>query len=213
MRRRRATLWHGTCQTDELLYTARPMQGVTRFIAWRIGGKIIFFARLLLFMALSAAIHPLHAKRDQYGTELEYFDFDESKVESWKESKATLPPYPKNENLLAVPLPVTDTLRIYVDRVSLSRAADRVARFTLVVESPSGARSVFYDGVRCETREYKTYAIGSPEHVFTPVKEAVWRRIPQPAINAFRYHLYRNYICDTHASARTPEDLARLLAQ
>ncbi len=182
-------------------------------IVWCIGGERFFFGRLLLSLVLSAAVYPLHAKRDQYGTEPEYFDFDESLVEKWKEGEVTLPPYPKDQDLLAVPLLATDTLKVYIDRASLSRGVDRVARFSLVVESPSGARSVFYDGLRCETREYKTYAVGSPEHGFTPVKAAAWRRIPQPAINAFRYQLYRQYICDTNGSARTPEDLARLLTQ
>ncbi len=149
------------------------MQGATRFTTWRVGEKRFFFARLLLFMALFAAISPLHAKRDAYGMEKEYFDFDESQVEQWKESEISLPPYPRDENLLAVPLLATDTLKIYIDRASLSRGPDRVARFSLVVESPSGARSVFYDGLRCETREYKTYAIGGPEQTFTPVKNAV----------------------------------------
>jgi hypothetical protein len=189
------------------------MQGATCFIIWSVGGRGIFFARLLLFLTLSTAVYPLHAKRDQYGTEPEYFDFDESQVEKWQESEITLPSYPKDQNLLTVPLMATDTLKIYIDHTSFSRGADRVARFSLVVESPSGARSVFYEGLRCETREYKTYAYGSPEGVFTPVKAATWKRVPQPAINAFRYHLYRNYICDTHASARTPEDIVRLLTQ
>ncbi|BAV32891.1 hypothetical protein SCL_0569 [Sulfuricaulis limicola] len=196
-----------------LLYTARPMQGATRFISQRVGEKRFFFARLLLFMAVFAAISPVHAKRDAYGMEKEYFDFDESQAERWKESDITLPPYPRDENLLAVLLPATDTLKIYIDRASLSRGPDRVARFSLVVQSPSGARSVFYDGLRCETREYKTYAIGSPEQTFTPVKHAAWRAIPRPASNAFRYHLYQDYICDAHASARTPEDLVRLLTR
>jgi CNP1-like family len=196
-----------------LLYTARPMQGATRFISQRVGGKGFFFARLLLFMAGFVAIFPLHAKRDAYGMEKEHFDFDDSQVEQWKESEIGLPPYPRDENLLAVPLPATDTLKIYIDRASLSRGPDRVARFSLVVESPSGARSVFYDGLRCETREYKTYAIGTPEQTFTPVKQAVWRPIPRPAANAFRYHLYQHYICDAHASPRTPEDVARRLTQ
>jgi CNP1-like family len=189
------------------------MQGATRFISQRVGEKGFFFARLLLSLALSAAIYPLHAKRDAYGMEKEYFDFDESQVEQWKESEPSLPPYPRDENLLVVPLPPTDTLKIYIDRASLLRGPDRVARFSLVVESPSGARSIFYDGLRCETREYKTYAIGSPEQTFTPVKDATWRPIPRPASNAFRYQLYQHYICDAHASARTPEDLVRLLTQ
>jgi len=189
------------------------MQGATCFATWRVGEKRFFFARFLLSLTLSAPIYPLHAKRDAYGMEKEYFDFDESRAEQWKESEVTLPPYPRDENLLVVPLPATDTLKIYIDRASLSRGPDRVARFSLVVESPSGARNVFHDGLRCETREYKTYAIGSPGLTFTPVKDAVWRPIPRPANNAFRYQLYQHYICDTHASARTPEDLVRLLTQ
>lgn len=189
------------------------MQGATRFTTWRVGGKRFFFARLLLFMAVFTAISPLHAKRDAYGMEKEYFDFDESQVKPWKESEIALPPYPRDENLLAVPLPATDTLKIHIDRASLSRGPDRVARFSLVVQSPSGARSVFYDGLRCETREYKTYAIGNPERALTPVKNPAWRQIPRPAANAFRYHLYQHYICDAHAFPRTPEDVARRLTQ
>jgi hypothetical protein len=190
------------------------MQGAARFANTRIGEKRFFFARLLLTLVLSAELHPLYAASDSsYGTKKEYFDFDESKTEKWEESEITLPAYPRDENLLAVPLPPTDTLKIYIDRASLSCGPDRVARFSLVVESPSGVRSVFYDGLRCETRQYKTYAIGNPEQAFTPVKNAVWREIPRPAANAFRYHLYQHYICDAHASPRTPEDVARRLTQ
>lgn len=189
------------------------MQGATRFTNPRIGETGIFFARLLLTLALSVAIHPLHAASDSYGMKKEYFDFDESKTEKWKESGITLPAWPRDDNLLPVSLPTTDTLRVFIDRASVSRGPDRVARFSLVVQSPSGARSVFYDGLRCETREYKTYAIGSPEQAFTPVKNPAWRPIPRPASNAFRDQLYRHYVCDAHASARAPEELVRVLTQ
>jgi hypothetical protein len=189
------------------------MQGAARLSVQCVREKRIFFARLLLSLSLSVAISPLHAARDQFGYGPETFDFDESKVEKWKEAEVSLPPYPKDQDLLTVPLPATDTLKIYIDRMSLSRGPDRVARFSLVVESPSGARNVFYEGLRCETREYKTYAVGTPEQAFTPVKQAAWRRIPQPAMNAFRYYLYRDFICDAHTSARTPKELVRLLTQ
>ncbi len=189
------------------------MQGAARLTVWCVREKIIFFARLLLSLSLFVVIYPLHAARDQFGYGPETFDFDESKVEKWKEAEVNLPPYPKDQDLLAVPLSATDTIKVYIDRTSLSRGADHVARFSLVVESPSGARSVFYEGLRCETREYKTYAVGTPEQTFTPVKQAAWRPIPQPAMNAFRYHLYRDYLCDAHSSARPPAELVRLLTQ
>jgi hypothetical protein len=189
------------------------MQGATRFTNPRIGEKRIFFARLLLSLVLSAAIHSIHAASDSYGMKKEYFDFDEGKAEKWKESGITLPAWPRDENLLPVSLLATDTLKIFMDRASVSLGPDRVARFSLVVQSPSGARSVFYDGLRCETREYKTYAIGTAERTFAPVKDAAWRPIPRPAINAFRDQLYRHYVCDAHTSARAPEELVRVLTQ
>jgi len=196
-----------------LLYTSRPMQGATCFISRRIREQILFSARLLLVLALAAVILPLQAKRDHFGTDPEYFEFDESLADKWQESKVVIPPYPKDQDLLPVTLQAADTLRIFIDRASVSRGADQVARFSLVVESPSGARSVFYDGMHCETRRYKTYAVGTPERVFSPLRQAQWRRITQPAINAFRYQLFRNYVCDAHTTARPPEELVRLLTQ
>jgi hypothetical protein len=181
------------------------------FSALRIGGGNFSRGRLLLFMMLTLVIFPLHAKRDAHGNEPDTFDFDETLVEKWKESDVAVPPYPNDRDLLAVPMPSADTLKIYVDRQSISRAPDLVARFTLVVESPSGARSVFYDGLRCETRQYKTYAIGTANRTFVPVEHPPWRVIPRPEINAFRDYLYRSYVCDKHDSARPPEDLVRLI--
>ena len=187
------------------------MRGTPWFSALRIGGGNFSRGRLWLFMMLTLASFSLHAKRDAHGNEPDTFDFDETLVEKWKESDVVVPSYPNDRDLLAVPMPSTDTLKIYIDRQSLSRAPDRVARFTLVLESPSGARNVFFDGLRCETRQYKTYATGTANRTFVPVKNPSWQIIPRPEINAFRDYLARSYVCDTHGSARTPEDLVRLI--
>ncbi len=166
---------------------------------------------MTLVTAMVFTANPLYAEKDQFGYGTENFHFDESLVEKWKESKFTVPSYPNDRDLLTVSMPTSSTLKIYIDSKSISRAPDRVARFTLVVESPSGARNVFYDGLRCETREYKTYAIGTANNTFTPVKDPTWQRIPQPEFNAFRDYLYRHYVCDKNAFARSPEDLVRLI--
>jgi hypothetical protein len=189
----------------------RPMRGTAWFSALRIGGRSFSLVRLFLVVALVVAAYPLQAMRDKNGDEVQSFDFDEKYIDKWKETKVEIPAYPNDRDLLQVPLSVSERLKIYIDLKSVSLAPDRVSRFSYVVESPSGARSVFYDGFRCETRQYKTYAIGSSIHSFEPVVKPQWRTIPRPEINAFRYQLYRNYVCDDHASARTPEDLARQL--
>ena len=187
------------------------MRGTHWFSALRIGGSKLSIIRYLLFVALVLAAPQLHADRDMFGNEINNSDFDEKYVKKWKESKVAVPPYPDDRNLLPVPMNATDTLKIYVDSKSISRAADLVVRFSLVVESSSGARSVFYDGLRCGTRQYKTYAIGTANHRYEPVSNPQWRTIPRTEINAFRDNLYRNYVCDKHASARTPNEIVRLL--
>jgi len=175
--------------------------------------KGIFFS-LLFFLVLNLLAVPLlNANQDPLNRKDDYFEYDSSQDKKWQESRVTLPAYPEDQNLLALPMQPTDTLKVSVDRASVSRDADRVARFSIVVESRSGARSIFYDGYRCETREYKTYALGSLDKKLIPVKTATWVRVPQPEFNAFRFRLYRDYVCDSSDSARDPKDLVRLLSQ
>ena len=67
-------------------------------------------------------------------------------------------------------MPANYTLKIYLDEKSISLAQDEIVRFTLVVETSSGTRNVFYEGLRCDTREYKTYAVGTLDKTFEPIK-------------------------------------------
>lgn len=145
---------------------------------------------------------------------LEGFEkFDESKVEKWKELESVLPDWPEDAHLIPVRMPVTYTLKIYIDEKSITRLADGIARFTLVVESPSGVRNVFFEGYYCETREYKTYATGTPDKTFEPVKKPKWERVQYYDVNAFRFQLMRHHVCDPDAlsTALRPQDLVRRL--
>ena len=187
------------------------MHGTHWFFGLRIGRRWYFFGHALMIAALLVAVHAAHAKRDQVGEEVQEFPFDENLVEKWQESKPVIPSYPNDADLLAVPSDDKDTLKIYLDRKSISRAPDRVARFTLVVQSRSGARSVFYDGLRCETKQYKTYAIGTSDRAFTPVTNPQWRDVPRPESNAFRYRLYSRFVCNENSSARAPDEIVRQL--
>jgi len=187
------------------------MRGTSRISALWIGSRRFAISLPLLALAFAIVAHPVLAKKDVYGEEPSEFSFDEKSTEKWKESAVVLPPFPDDRNLLPVAMGSTDTLKIYIDGISISRAQDRVVRFALIVESPSGARSVFYDGYRCETRQYKTYAIGTPQHAWTTIADPQWRTVPRSEVNSFRDNIYRRYVCDDNKSARAPEDLRRLL--
>lgn len=134
-------------------------------------------------------------------------NFDPSRVQPWKEVDVVLPAYPHDTDLVAVAMAPSDRLKLFVDTKSVSVAEDGVMRLALVVESPSGVRNVFFDGIRCETRAYKTYAIGAAEKTWIPVKQPAWREIPPSLRNAFRFQLYKHYACDSYtSSALKPTD-------
>ncbi len=137
--------------------------------------------------------------------------YEPTEKDIWKESRITLPPYPLDRNLISVPLPERDNLKIYIDEKSISLLPDRAIRFSLIVESPTGARNVFYDAIRCETKEYKTYAFGTTKSTFQLVKNPKWRKIPYYPTNAFRYHLYEYVVCGKDGSALPPEELVRII--
>lgn len=144
------------------------------------------------------------------GNALKGWAYDPTLTEQWKESPTVLPePPPATSRLLAVPMGPTDTLKLYVDPPSLSRLKDGVARLTLVVVSPGGARNVFHDGFRCETKESKTYAIGKPDGTWMPVKDPEWQKVPFYPSNAFRDTLMRHYLCSRQGGARKPDEILR----
>ncbi len=138
----------------------------------------------------------------------EPFDYKAPPAAPSKEEVVAIPEYPKDRNLVVVPMGSGDTLKLFVDRASFSRTDDGVWRATLVLESASGARSVYYDGIRCETREYQTYAIGPVAGGLAPVKAPVWRSITNLSTNAFHWRLLRYYACDDYAN---PRDLRAFL--
>ncbi len=160
-----------------------------------------FLIAVVSFLSSSAAL----AAKDYFSNEPK-FNFDPSLVEQWKEADVRAPAYPRDADLVAVTLGPTDTFKLYIDTKSVSLASDRVLRLTLIVESSSGTRNVFFDGMRCETRRYKTYAVGSSDGKFVPAKNAQWQDIPRPSQNGFRFHLFQHYVCNDISLAVSPRE-------
>jgi hypothetical protein len=123
----------------------------------------------------------------------------------WKESEAEAPPYPGDTDLIPVPPNPSDTIKVYVDAKSVSRPPDGTLRFVLVVVSSGGARNVFYDGIRCDTHEYKIFATGTDDKLMVPMRGAQWRLVPRFPTNAYVENLYKNYVCEVSLRSRTPD--------
>ncbi len=181
------------------------MRSVAAFV-----GRLVFAVVVLLISparSFSTELLKSPSPFDNFGK------FDESKAEKWKELESPLPAWPEDAHLIPARMPVTYTLKVFIDEKSISRLADGIARFTLVVESPSGARNVFFEGYNCEKQEHKTYATGTSDKTFEPMKKPKWERVPYYEVNAFRFQLLRHYVCDPNSLSTVlrPQDLVRRL--
>ena len=113
----------------------------------------------------------------------------------WAELDVKPPPYPKPANLIPFEVSAASSNRFYIDPESISIGGDGVVRYTLVVKSPSGAENVSYEGMRCETREQKYYALGRRDGTWANARASEWRYIEYKDINRQHGVLYVDYFC------------------
>ena len=134
-------------------------------------------------------------------------DYDDEK-KTWKEIEAQIPPYPKSENLILFETAPAGH-QFFIDAPSVSVGGDGVVRYTLLVKTAGGAVNVSYEGIRCETREQKYYAIGQRGGGWTRARDPAWRYIEAKQFNRHHGMLHGDYFCNgkaTVADARAVVD-------
>jgi hypothetical protein len=122
------------------------------------------------------------------------YDLDEEK-KGWKEIQAQMPAYPRAENL--VPLEIGGALQhqYYIDANSISRGEDGVMRYTVVLKAAGGASNVTFEGMRCETRELKVYALGRTDGTWVRARDPKWTRVAYRETAPHHQMLFRDYFC------------------
>lgn len=137
------------------------------------------------------------------------FDFDEEK-KPWKEIEAKIPSYPRPENLIPFEVNKTSGHRFLLDAQSLSVGGDGVVRYVLVVKTAGGATNVTFEGIRCDMRQQKYYAIGQMNGGWTRARNPEWRRIGQQGQNQHDT-LYGEYLCTERRLPATPQQVIQML--
>lgn len=156
--------------------------------------------------AVLAVLHPAFAQWREWDA-----DFDEER-RPWKEIEAKIPPFPRSADLVPFD-PGGGTLhRYYLDARSLSIGEDGVVRYTLVLKAAGGPSSVSFEGIRCESREQKYYAVGSSDGNWMRARNPQWRGIGQMDSNhRHHYVLYSEYLCTNKLPVRTVREILELL--
>jgi hypothetical protein len=133
-------------------------------------------------------------------------DFDDAK-KPWQEIAVQLPAAPKQENLLPFYVGPTATQEFKIDLSSVTLGDDGVVRYVLVASSPSGARNISFEGIRCETNERKLYAFGRPDGSWSRSRRDRWERINSTTRNRQHAALAYDYFCENLTIAGNAQDM------
>lgn len=131
--------------------------------------------------------------------------------EPWREPGFDTPEYPRDKDLLRVPVEPNSTFKMYVDRTSV-QVKGQVTQLVYVLESKSGAKNVLAEGFRCTNYHYTTYAIGGTDGVLRPVKNRSWVPVDRnTGRNNFRLTWMSRYLCDFFHKNRPRREVLQLV--
>lgn len=105
---------------------------------------------------------------------------------------------------------VTD-YRFAVDLNALTVGEDGVVRYVLLAESAEGARNVSFEGMRCESREYRIYATGRRDGTWSKSRNERWERIRDAVSNRQHAALFLEYFCPGGVIVRHAEEAREAL--
>ena len=100
-----------------------------------------------------------------------------NKDSDWKETEVPPPPAFDQNKLVAIDMPPYMTLKFGIDPGTIKVSDDGVVRYVVVAtHKEGGGFNAFYEGLRCATAEYKSYArFNNGSWDLTPAPE--WKRL------------------------------------
>ncbi|MEO8143353.1 MAG: CNP1-like family protein [Betaproteobacteria bacterium] len=148
---------------------------------------------VLAFFTVTVAAQPVRDEKTDWEKEQD--------LRNWKEVELKLPAYPGDKGLIELQVQGTNRFRFFVDPESVAVGPDGVVRYTFVARSPSGYTNVSFEGIRCATAEYKTFAFGNEGK--WSARDSEWRRIESKSTNSWHYELRVNYFCPDRRGIQT----------
>lgn len=136
---------------------------------------------------------------------------NDREIKPWAEMQAQIPQYPGESGLVAFDVGASATHRFYVAPSSLSIGDDGVVRYIVAIRTAGGANNITFEGMRCETREYKTYAVAQRDGSWARARDPQWRRIEYQPVNAYHAVLYADFFCRNKLPPKSVKDIVQEL--
>lgn len=127
--------------------------------------------------------------------DIRFRNFDDPDAPKWAEEEVSLPLLPREEDLVEFYVSAMASNRFYIDAANISVGKDGVVRYTLVVRTGGGGVNITREGIRCDSREIKRYAMGKDGGTWVRSRDPDWRPIENKPVNRHHAALSREYFC------------------
>ena len=122
----------------------------------------------------------------------------------WNETEVPPPPAFDVNKLVSFEVAANSTLSYGIDPATLQISPkDGLIRYVMVASSPTGARTVLYEGIRCATGEFKTYARYAADDKWIAATDPQWKSMYQNAPSKHPLRLAQAGACDNAAAAQS----------
>jgi len=129
----------------------------------------------------------------------------------WEEAETPAPAPVETRGLIDLDIPDSG-LRFGVAPGSITIGSDGVVRYVVVARGGSGVTAM-YEGIRCNTGEYKVYARDNAGAGWQPVAQSTWRSLDQRPVPRHTKAIARTGACVGSVANFTAADIVRDLRQ
>jgi len=113
----------------------------------------------------------------------------------WVELPVSTGPAYSSAKLLPLDMPPGLSIRFGIDPETVTLGSDGVVRYVVVMRNASGSESALYEGIRCETREVKSYARHGASGDWVLQRDARWRPFTDPGPSQHAPVFARQAVC------------------
>lgn len=121
------------------------------------------------------------------------------------------PPAYHTSGLVALDMGPDQALKFGVDPSTLTISKDGIVRYVMVASSTAGAINVMYEGIRCSTGEFTTYARASMAGSWETVPDPTWRALYDNMPSRHALAFAEQGACFGSAPARSVRDIIQQL--
>jgi hypothetical protein len=126
----------------------------------------------------------------------------------WREVEAPPAPAFSLEGLVLLETPRSE-LRYGVAPATVSIGPDGIVRYVVVAASSTGTLNVAYEGIRCNTGEYKVYARHNPAGGWAIAKGSEWKPMQDAPLPRHSLLIARNGACIGHGTNQSAARIVR----